>query len=105
MDIEGICQLLRKLRPRQEKVLRLYLGLGCERPHSAQEMAEEFGVSVQVIAGTIGAAQRRLAQEGLTGSNLREAARYATKATVLRPSMEPRRLSPGTHSHRRSRAR
>jgi DNA-directed RNA polymerase sigma subunit (sigma70/sigma32) len=105
MDLEGICRLLRELSPRQEKVLRLYLGLGCERPHSAQEMAEEFGVSVQVIAGTIGAAQRRLAQEGLTASDLREAARHATIATVLRPSVEPSRLSPGTHSHRRSRAR
>jgi hypothetical protein len=105
MDLEGICRLLRELRPRQEKVLRLYLGLGCERPHSAQEMAEEFGVSVQVIAGTIGAAQRRLAQEGLTACDLREAARQVTKATVLRPSVEPSRLSPGTHSHRRSRTR
>jgi DNA-directed RNA polymerase sigma subunit (sigma70/sigma32) len=105
VTIEGICRLLRRLRPRQEKVLRLYLGLGCERPHSAQEMAEEFGVSVQVIAGIIGAAQRRLAQEGLTASDLREAARHATKATALRPLVGPSRLSPGTHSHRRSRAR
>ena len=78
MDLDRIFLLLRELRPRQEKVLRLYLGLGCERPHSAQEMAEELGVSVQVIAGIIGAAQRRLAQEGLTASDLCEAARHAT---------------------------
>ena len=55
MDTDRISELLRGLRPRQEKVLRLYFGLGCERPHSAQEMAEEFGVSAQVIAGIIGA--------------------------------------------------
>ena len=54
--MDRISRLLRGLRPRQEKVLRLYFGLGCERPHSAQEMAEEFGVSVEVIAGVIGAA-------------------------------------------------
>ena len=102
MDMDGISRLLRGLRPRQEKVLRLYFGLGCERPHSAQEMAEEFDVSAQVIAGTIGAAQRRLAQHGLTASDQREAARHATEAAALRPLVGPSRLSPGTHSHRRS---
>jgi DNA-directed RNA polymerase sigma subunit (sigma70/sigma32) len=105
MDMDRVSRLLRGLRPRQEKVLRLYFGLGCERPHSAQEMAEEFGVSAQVIAGLIGAAQRRLAQEGLAGSDLREAARHATEATALRPAVEPSRLSPGPHSHHRSWAR
>ena len=104
MDMDGISRRLRGLRPRQEKVLRLYFGLGCERPHSAQEMAEEFGVSAQVIAGIIGAAQRRLAQEGLTASDLREAARHATEATAMRPFVEPGRCSHGTHSHHRSRA-
>src|ERR1017187_4502601 len=72
--MDRISRLLRGLRPRQEKVLRLYFGLGCERPHSVQEMAEEFGVSVEVIAGVIGAAQRNLAQDGLTASDLRRAA-------------------------------
>ena len=105
MDMDRISGLLRGLRPLQEKVLRLYFGLGCERPHSAQEMAEEFGVSVQVIAGIIGAAQRTLAQEGLTASDLREAARHATKASALRPLVGQSRLSPGTHSHHRSRER
>ena len=105
MDLERISQLLRGLPPRQEKVLRLYWGLGCERPHSAPEMAEELGVSAQVIAGIIGAAQRGLAQEGLTASDLREAARHATEATALRTLLGPGRRSLGTHSHHRSRAR
>ena len=104
MDMDGISRLLRGLRPRQEKVLRLYFGLGCERPHSAQEMAEEFGVSVPVIAGITGAALRRLAPQGLTASDLREAARHATEATAMRPFVEPNRFSSGTHSHHRSRA-
>ena len=82
--MDGISRLLRGLRPRQEKVLRLYFGLGCERPHSAQEMAEEFGVSVPVIAGITGAALRRLAPQGLTAS----AARHATEATAMRPFVE-----------------
>src|ERR1039457_6221220 len=104
--MDRISRLLRGLRPLREKVLRLYFGLGCERPHSVQEMAEEFGVSAQVIAGIIGAAQRRLAQEGLTASDLREAARHATEATALRSLVEPGRCSShGPHSHHRSRAR
>jgi DNA-directed RNA polymerase sigma subunit (sigma70/sigma32) len=65
-DMEGISRRLRGLAPMQEKVLRLYFGLGCERTHTTREMAEEWGVSAQVIAGTLGAAQRRLAAEGLS---------------------------------------
>jgi hypothetical protein len=75
MDLQRISGLLRKLSPRQEKVIRLYFGLGCQQSHSAREMAHEFGVSAQMISGLLGAAQRRLAQAGLTSSQLREAAR------------------------------
>jgi DNA-directed RNA polymerase sigma subunit (sigma70/sigma32) len=75
MDLQRISGLLRKLSPRQEKVIRLYFGLGCRQSHSAREVAHEFGVSAQVIAGVLGAAQRRLAPDGLTFSQLREAAR------------------------------
>ena len=75
MDLERISGLLRTLSPRQEKVVRLYFGLGCERPHSAGEMAQEFGVSSHVISGILGGAKRRLAQVGLTPTQLKEAAR------------------------------
>jgi hypothetical protein len=66
VDMEGISRLLRGLPPMQEKVLRLYFGLGCKRTHTAGEMAEELGVSAQVIGGILVAGQRRLATEGLT---------------------------------------
>jgi hypothetical protein len=56
VDMEGISRL-RGLPPMQEKVLRLYFGLGCKRTHTAGEMAEELGVSAQVIG--VGAGQRR----------------------------------------------
>src|ERR1017187_3432700 len=92
--MDRISRLLRGLRPLQEKVLRLYFGLGCERPHSAQEIAEECGVSAQGIAGIIGAAQRRLAQEGLTASDLREAARHATEVTALRSLVGTKPVQP-----------
>jgi DNA-directed RNA polymerase sigma subunit (sigma70/sigma32) len=103
--MDRISRLLRGLRPQQEKVLRLYFGLGCERPHSAQEMAEEFGVSAQVIAGIVGAAERKLAQDGLTASDLRKAARDATETTTSRSLGEPSRRRHGTHPHHRSRTR
>jgi hypothetical protein len=60
VDLGHLSGRLRKLSPRQEKVLRLCFGLGCERPHSALEMAQEFGVSAPVIAGMVGAAERPL---------------------------------------------
>jgi hypothetical protein len=55
----------------------LYFGLGCQRSHSASEIAREFHVSSQVISGIIGGAERRLAHKGLTPSMLREAAATA----------------------------
>jgi hypothetical protein len=103
MDLQGISGRLRKLSPQQEKVIRLYFGLGCERPHSAREIAQEFGVSSQVIAGILGAAQRRLAPEGLTFSHLREAARgEAELRHSPRPSMESTsEFRRARHWHRR----
>ena len=99
----GHFRLLRKLRPRQERVIRLYFGLGCERPHSAREMAEEFGVSVQVIAGLLGAAQRRLGREGLTSIHLREAARPEAELRYAPPSVteSTSHFRRGSHWHRR----
>ena len=75
MDLTGISEILRMLQPRQEKVIRLYFGLGCQRPHSALEIAQAFEVSSQVIAGILGAAQSRLARLGLTPIQMRAAAR------------------------------
>jgi len=72
MDLNRI---LRMLQPRQEKVIRLYFGLGCQRSHSALEIADAFEVSSQVIAGILGAAERRLARLGLTPIQMRAAAR------------------------------
>jgi len=86
MDLPGLAEVLRKLSPRQEKVTRMYYGLGCQRPHSAPEMAQEFGVSEQVIAALLGAAQRRLAREGLSAGDLREAARQPAEVLPSAPS-------------------
>jgi hypothetical protein len=63
------------LQPRQEKVIRLYFGLGCQRPHSAWEIAEAFEVSSHEIAGILGAAESRLARLGLTSIQMRATAR------------------------------
>ena len=75
MDLNHISEILRMLQPRQEKVIRLYFGLGCQRSHSAVEIAEAFQVSSQVIAGILGAAERRLVRLGLTPIQMRAAAR------------------------------
>jgi DNA-directed RNA polymerase sigma subunit (sigma70/sigma32) len=76
VDCNPLSARLRSLNPLQEKVVRLYYGVGCRRSHSAIEIAREFQVSAQVIAGILGGAQRKLAQAGLTPSKLREAARH-----------------------------
>jgi len=75
VDCNRVSARLRSLEPIQEKVVRLYFGLGCQRSHSASEIAQEFRVSSQVIAGILSGAHRKLAKVGLTPSQLREAAR------------------------------
>jgi DNA-directed RNA polymerase sigma subunit (sigma70/sigma32) len=45
IDLNRISEILRMLQPRQGKVIRLYFGLGCQRPHSALEIAQAFEVS------------------------------------------------------------
>jgi DNA-directed RNA polymerase sigma subunit (sigma70/sigma32) len=82
MDRNHVSGLLKTLSPLQEKVIRLYFGLGCQRSHSASEIAREFHVSSQVISGIIGGAVRRLAHEGLTPSKLREAASFEAEISL-----------------------
>ena len=103
MDLPGLAEVLRKLSPRQEKVTRMYYGLGCQRPHSAPEMAQEFGVSEQVIAALLGAAQRRLAREGLSAGDLREAARQPAEVLSAAPSERASgsQFRHRSHSHHR----
>ena len=102
MDLIRISQLLRRLSARQEKIIRLYFGLGCQCPHSAQEIAQEFGVSPQVIAGILGAAERRLVREGLTASQLRQVAAWEGHPSFGRFAPEPLPKSRRHgHSHRR----
>ncbi len=75
VDCNRVSSRLRSLTPIQEKVVRLYFGLGCQRSHSAKEIAQEFRVSSQVIAGILSGAHRKLAQIGLKPSQIEEAAR------------------------------
>src|SRR5258708_6551517 len=41
IDLNRVAGLLKTLNPTQEKVVRLYFGLGCQRSHSASEIARE----------------------------------------------------------------
>ena len=84
VELNRVAELLRTLSPTQEKVVRLYFGLGCREPHSASEIAREFHVTSQVIGGILGGAQRKLARVGLTPSNLREAAELDLQLTQQR---------------------
>jgi predicted DNA-binding protein YlxM (UPF0122 family) len=80
VDLDRISALLReRLSPLQEKVVRLYFGLGCSNSFSAAEIAREFQVSRQMISGIVGVVQTKLAPVGLTPSVLREAARLEAK--------------------------
>ena len=90
IDLNRVAGLLKTLNPTQEKVVRLYFGLGCQRSHSASEIAREFHVSTQVIGGVLGGAERKLAQAGLTRGELREAARVEPEVSPRTPSCRHR---------------
>jgi hypothetical protein len=75
VDLNRLSALLREhLSLEQEKVVRLYFGLGCSQSFSTSEIAREFRVSWQRISGIVRAAQRKLTLVGLTPGVLREAA-------------------------------
>ena len=77
---ERLSKILRRLTPRQEKVVRLRFGLGCKRSHSVAEIAAEFSVSSARITGILEAASQRLAKNGITLTDLKEAAPEPTVA-------------------------
>jgi DNA-directed RNA polymerase sigma subunit (sigma70/sigma32) len=82
-DLERVAGLLRILDPVEEKIVRLYFGLGCQRGHAVSEIAAEFGVSRPVTEELLSEAQGKLAQAGLRGEELFAAAR--ANAPVARP--------------------
>lgn len=63
--------IARFLSPKEEKVLRLLLGWGCEREHTPIEIADEFGVSRQTIYRTRKRARLRIEQIGLDELTIR----------------------------------
>ena len=89
LDRDRISELLRELTAREEKIVRLYFGLGCQRPHSAQELAEEFGISLQSVAGILEVADKKLAEKGLTSELLRERARSESAMAIAHRSQRP----------------
>lgn len=75
---------LRKLRPIEEKIVRLCYGIGCQRAHSAEEIAREFGVARELVDAIREEAERRLAQEGLFRTELQQAGRHRCGADGFR---------------------
>jgi DNA-directed RNA polymerase sigma subunit (sigma70/sigma32) len=83
-----VAALLGGLSPLQEKIVRLYFGIGCERSHSASEIAREFQVSSQVIGGILAGAQRRLAKVGyaiIAGLGMETSEKIVTISSTSKP--------------------
>jgi DNA-directed RNA polymerase sigma subunit (sigma70/sigma32) len=88
---DRLSEILRRLTPQQEKVVRLYFGLGCKRSHSVAEMAEEFGVSSALVTDILGEAEKELAKVGITAKELQAVA----SAAAGRPNPRHRHRRPG----------
>ena len=70
---ESLDIALRSLRPIEEKVVRWSYGMGCQRAHSAAEIAVEFGVDVELVEAVLEEAAQRLAAQGVTRQQLQQA--------------------------------
>ena len=46
---EGAANVLRTLTPNEEKVIRMRFGVGCDREHTLEEIAGEFGLTRERI--------------------------------------------------------
>jgi len=46
---DTVSNVLRTLSPRQDKIIRLRFGIGCEREHSIEEIAAEFDLTAQQV--------------------------------------------------------
>ncbi|MCC6389766.1 MAG: sigma-70 family RNA polymerase sigma factor, partial [Bryobacterales bacterium] len=57
---EETAGVLRILQPNEEKVIRLRFGIGCDREHTLQEIAQQFNVSREHIRQIEAEALRRL---------------------------------------------
>ena len=72
---DRLATALQTLRPIEEKVVRLSYGIGCQRAHSATEIAAEFAVAVELVESILEDAEQRLAGQGVPRAQLREAGR------------------------------
>ena len=70
--LEQLAFLAKLLPPKQEKVLRMLFGWGCEREHTALEVAYEFDVSRNVIYRLRKRALDRLANIGVDKELIRQ---------------------------------
>ena len=52
--------ILKTLSPREEKVIRLRFGIGCEREHTLEEIGQEFDVTRERIRQIEAKALRQL---------------------------------------------
>jgi RNA polymerase primary sigma factor len=57
---DEVAMILRSLSPKEEKVLRLRFGIGCEREHSNEEIGMEFDVTALRIKQIEARALRQL---------------------------------------------
>jgi len=46
---EEIANILKKLRPKEQKVIRRRFGIGCEREHTLEEIGQDFKVTRERI--------------------------------------------------------
>lgn len=92
-DPEQLSVVLRTLSPKQEKLIRLRYGIGCEREHWPGEIAEHYKVSARTVNVGLRDARTNLRSFGLGPRDLARAGAFqqAVLATGGIAALRPRR--------------
>ena len=86
--------ILKTLSPKEEKVIRMRFGIGCEREHTLEEIGQEFDVTRERIRQIEAKALRQLRAPERARRLARPDGRPISASISMNPSSEPRHYLP-----------
>jgi len=86
MSVRDLESLLTRLKPIEEKTIRLLYGIGCTRSHTVPELATALEASASSIRAIRKRAWRRLSNTGVTPKLLRDLNEHITSSRQANPT-------------------
>ena len=83
MDID---EALQRLRPIEEKTVRLHYGIGCRRAHAVEEIAAAFGMTEERVQRILEEAEKSLERDGISPRQLQAGTSQPSRRHRCKPS-------------------